>query len=277
MAVRGIDHHQIDAGGDQRLGAGKALVADGRGGGDAQTALIVLAGIGIGHRLLDVLHRDEADAAVFVVYHQQLLDAALVQQLLGLVLADALAHGDELVLGHQLGDRLPRIGGKAHVAVGEDADQLAGSAVFRGLNHRNAGNAVLAHQVERLLQRCGGLNGDRVYDHAGLELLHLPHLGGLLIRLEIAVDDADAAGLRHGDRHFRLGDGIHGGGDDWDIDGNRFGDPGADIGLGRHHFGQAGPDQHVVESERFPRASVVFTGHRQLRLTRKASKPAAEG
>ena len=27
---------------------------------------------------------------------------------------------------------------------------------------------------------------------------------GLLVRLEVAVDDADAAGLRHGDGHARL-------------------------------------------------------------------------
>ena len=49
-------------------------------------------------------------------------DAMLMQQALGFVLADALAHGDELVLGHQLGDALLRIGGKANVAVGQDAD-----------------------------------------------------------------------------------------------------------------------------------------------------------
>ena len=40
-------------------------------------------------RLLDVLDRDEADAAVLVVDHQQLLDAVLVQQPLGLLLRDA--------------------------------------------------------------------------------------------------------------------------------------------------------------------------------------------
>ena len=153
MAVRGIDHDQIDAGRDQRLGAREALVADRGGGGDAQAALLVLAGVRIGDRLLHVLDGDQADAAVLVVDHQQLLDAVLMQQPLGLVLADALAHGDELVLGHQLGDALARIGGKAHVAVGEDADQLAGFAVAAAFDHRHAGDAVLLHQVERLLQR----------------------------------------------------------------------------------------------------------------------------
>ena len=87
MAVRGIDHDEVDAGLDQRLGAREALVADRGGGGDAQAALLVLAGVRIGDRLLDVLHGDQADAAIVVVDHQQLLDAVLVQQPLGLVLA----------------------------------------------------------------------------------------------------------------------------------------------------------------------------------------------
>ena len=133
MAVGGVDHHEVDAGLDQPLGAIEPLVADGGGGGDAQPALLVLAGVRIGDRLLDVLHRDEPDAAVEVVDHQELLDAVLVQEPLGLVLADALAHGDEPILGHQLGDLLARIGGEAHVAVGEDADELAGPAVAAAL------------------------------------------------------------------------------------------------------------------------------------------------
>ena len=91
MAVRGIDDDKIDARLDQPPGAVEALVADGRRGGDAQAALLVLAGVRIGDRLLDVLDRDQADAAVLVVDHQQLLDAVLVQEALGLVLPDALA------------------------------------------------------------------------------------------------------------------------------------------------------------------------------------------
>src|ERR1700732_3031429 len=79
MAVRGVDHHEIDARGDQLLGACEAQVADRRRRGDAQPALLVLAGVRIGDRLFHVLDRDEADAAVFVVDHQQFLDAVLVQ------------------------------------------------------------------------------------------------------------------------------------------------------------------------------------------------------
>ena len=153
MAVRGVDHDQIDAGFDQPLGAVITLVADRGRRGDAQPPLLVLAGVRIGDRLLDVLHRDQPDAAISRVDHQQLLDAVLMQQPLGFVLADAFADRDQPVLGHQLGDGLTHVGGEAHVAVGQDADQLAGLAVAAALHHRDAGNVVLLHQLERIGER----------------------------------------------------------------------------------------------------------------------------
>ena len=142
MAVRGIDHHEIDAGIDQRLGARQTVGADAGGGADAQAALLVLAGVRIGLRLFHILDGDQADAAIGLVDHQQLLDAVLVQQAAGLFGRHAFAHGDQIFLGHQLGHRLLAIGGEADIAVGENADQLA----IPALDHRNAGDAMLGHQ-----------------------------------------------------------------------------------------------------------------------------------
>ena len=231
--MRGIHHDQIDAGIDQPLGALEAALADGGRGGDAQPALRILAGERMRDRLLHVLHGDQADAAILVVDHQQLLDAMLVQHPLRLVLADALAHRDQVFVRHQFGNFLPGIGGKAHVAVGEDADQLARHALGCAGDHRNAGKAVIVHQRHRVGQHRVGTDGQRIDHHAGFVLLDLPHLGGLAVDIEIAVDHADAAGLRHGDRHPRFGDGVHRGRDDRDIERNRAGDAGADIGIRR--------------------------------------------
>ena len=158
MAMRGVDDDEIDAGIDQPLGALEAVVADAGRGRDAQAALLVLAGVGVHLRLLDVLHRDQADAAVLVVDDQQLLDAVLVQQALGLLLSTLSRDGDEPFLGHQLVHRLVRIGGEAHVAIGEDADQLAvAPAVPRRLDHRNAGDLMVGHQLQRIGQRRVGM------------------------------------------------------------------------------------------------------------------------
>jgi len=49
------------------------------------------------------------------------------------------------LLGHQLGDRRIRVGGEAHVAVGEDAEELA---LLAALDHGDAGDVVLAHQAQ---------------------------------------------------------------------------------------------------------------------------------
>ena len=85
MAVRGVDDHDVDPGGEQRLGALQFLAAGAGGGGDAQPPVLVLRGVREELRLLDVLDRDQPGAAVFVVDDQQLLDAVLVQQALGVV------------------------------------------------------------------------------------------------------------------------------------------------------------------------------------------------
>ena len=256
MAVRGVDHDEVDAGIDQGFAARIAGFANRGGGGDAQPALLVLAGIGMGHRLLDVFHRDETDAAIIGIDHQKLLDAMLMQEPFRLVLVDAFAHGDEPILGHQLGDFLPLVGGKAHIAVGENADQLARPLALltvAAFNHRNAGNVILLHQGQGIGKRCLGIDGHRIDHHARFELLDLAHLRGLRIRFEIAVQDADPAGLRHGDRHSGLGDGVHGRGDDRNIELDARRDMRADIDVRWQNIGQSRLQQHVIEGICFAR------------------------
>ena len=88
MPVRRIDDHQIDVGIDQPLAALETGIADAGGRGNAQAALLVLGRVRIEPALLDVLDRDQADAAVVLVDDQQFLDAMLVEQPLGLVRSD---------------------------------------------------------------------------------------------------------------------------------------------------------------------------------------------
>ncbi len=82
------------------------------------------------------------------------------------------------------------------------------------------------HQRERVGERRVRRDGDRVHHHAGLELLRpaappRPAASGV----EVAVDDADAAGLRHGDGEARLGDRVHRRGDDRQVEADRARQP----------------------------------------------------
>ena len=58
---------------------------------------------------------------------------------------------------------------------------------------------MLRHQAQRIGERLVGMDGHRIDHHAGFELLDLADLVGLLGDVEVAVDDAEPAGLRHGD------------------------------------------------------------------------------
>ena len=185
----------------------------------------------------------------------------LMQQPLGLVLADALAHRDQPVLGHQFGDRLAHVGGEAHVAVGQDADQLAGLAVAAALHHRNAGDVVLLHQRERVGERRVGMDGERVHHHAGFEFLHLrtwaacscgsklrwitpmPPACAMAIAIwySVTVSIAEATiGMLRLISRVMLG---------------------ADVHLGGQHVRQAGLEQHVVEGERLGNGRIDLQGH----------------
>jgi hypothetical protein len=59
MAMGGVDHDQVDARIDQRLGAFEARIAHGRGRRHAQAAQLILAGRRVQHRLLGVLQRQQ--------------------------------------------------------------------------------------------------------------------------------------------------------------------------------------------------------------------------
>ena len=104
--------------------------------------------------------------------------------------------------------------GEAHIAIGEDADELAALAV----DNREAGNLARFLDQDDFADGLIGMDGDRIDHHAALELLDHLHLVGLLGRGHVAVNDAHAAGLRHGDGEARLGHRIHGGGDERDIE-----------------------------------------------------------
>ena len=234
MAMRGVDDEAVDAGRHQQLGALEPLVADGGGCGDAQAPVDVLRRIGMGGRLLDVFHRDQPDAALRIVDNHQFLDAVQMQKPAGLFVIHPLADRHHLA-GHEVGHRLARIVGEAHVAIGENAEELRRLSVRPALDHGNAGDRSATHEGERVGERCVRKDGDRIDHHAAFEALDLAHLFRLIRGLEVTVDDADPARFRHGDRQSRLGDGVHRGRDDRQIEANRPSELRSDIRCARHH------------------------------------------
>ena len=108
------------------------------------------------------------------VHHQHLLDAVLVQQQQHFVLRRVLAHGDQALLRrHDRRHRRVELHFEAQVAVRDDADDLG------ALHHRHAGDALRSGELDDLADGHVGRDGDRVADHAALELLDARDFGGL--------------------------------------------------------------------------------------------------
>ena len=219
---------------------------DADGGAGEQTALGVLGRTRIFGGLLDVLDRDEALQAELVVHHEDFFNAVLVQQLQDFVAPRAFLDRHQFFLRrHDARHRLVVARLETQVAAGHDTDQLV------ALRHRHAGNMLRARQIQHLADGGVGRHGDRVADDAGLEFLDPADFLGLACRREVLVDNAEPPFLGQADRGARLGHGVHGRGQQRDIqaDGARKG------GFQVHVLGQDArmgrKQQDIVKGEGF--------------------------
>ncbi len=159
-------------------------------------------------------------------------DAVLVQQLAHIVLVGAFLDRDQaLFRRHHFTDTGVQAVFETHVTGSDDADQVA------IVQYRNAGNVVHAGQFEQVAHRGVSLDGDRVFDDAGFELLDLADFGSLLLDGHVLVDDADATFLSHGDCQTGFSDGVHCGGNQWNIQLDATGKTGLETDFVRKHLG----------------------------------------
>ena len=179
-----------------------------------------------------------------IVHHQQLFNAALMQKPPRLVLVNPKRNRGEIFMRHQFAHRLGRIGGKAHIAVGENADKLA--TLF---HHGNAADAIGRHERLRLTQRGIGIDGDGIDHHAAFKTLDRAHGGALFLDGEIAVEHANAAHLRHDNCHVSLGHRVHRRGDHRNVEVNAARQPGAGIGHAGHDIGFGRTQQNVIKGQ----------------------------
>ena len=167
---------------------------------------------------------------IALIDHQQLLDAPFVKNPPRNFLAGAKADGRQIIVSHELADRLAGVSGEAHVAIGQDAAELA-----RSIHDRDAADAVGLHQLERLGQRLIRGHADRVDDHAAFETLDLANSGRLLFDAEVAVEHADPAELSKRDCHIGFGHGVHRRREDWNLERDLAGEEGSRVRLAREH------------------------------------------
>ena len=244
--MRRVEHHGVHVLGHERRDAFHRIGRDADACGHTQTALRILAGVGMILYLGDVLIGDEPHQTAFVVHDGEFFDL-VVQQHLRSMLQRGVVRGDKAVAGgHHLGDLARHVALETQVAVGDDADQLP-----RAVHDGNAADAVLLHQIQGVAHGVLLRDGHRVVDHAVLSAFHAADLRGLLGDRHVLVDHSDTAFASQCDGQRCFGHGIHRGRHDGNVEPDISRETGADIDLSRQHFRIGGYEQHIVERKSF--------------------------
>ncbi len=247
VPVRRVDDEHVDFGADQGGRALERVRADPHGGSDTQPAALVLRRERVALALLDVLDGDQAFEPSCLVDDRQLLDLVPAEDQLRLLERRSDGCRDETIARHHLAGALLGLGAEAEVAIGEDADQDA-----VGIGDRNARHAVAGHQLECVANCVVGSERHGLDDHPRLRALDLVDLRHLVRDREVAVDDADTSLAREGDREACLGDGIHRGRDDGDLQRDRPRQPRQRGDVVREHRRLGRYEQDVVEGQALP-------------------------
>ena len=231
---------------DQRLGPFQHIGGDADGGRTEQAPSLIAGGVGISDRLFDILDGDEALELIIVINDRQLFNFVFREDLLRLLKGGADRCGNQMVLGHDLPDRNVKVGQKAQIAVGDDADQPHASVA-----DRHTGNLIPAHQRVGVGHIVIGRKVEWIDDDPVFRTLDLVHLGHLFLDGHIFVDDPDSPFAGNGYRHRRGGHSIHRGGDQRGVEDNVPGQHSMQVNIPGGYLRIGGDQQHVVEGESF--------------------------
>jgi len=243
VAVRRVEDDGVHVLADERIHTLHRIARDAYAGGYAQTALAVLAGVGVVLYFGNILIGNQSDEFPLVVHDGQLLDL-VVEQHVGRMGQLRRMGGDEVLRGHHLRNQAVHVALETQVAVGDDADQPP-----LGVDHGDAADLVLLHQRERVAHGVLLGDGDRVVNHAVLGAFHTAHVRGLLGDGHVLVDDPDAPFASQRDRQRRFGDRIHCGRDDRNVEFDISRKAAGDVYFARQHLRIGGYEQDVIERE----------------------------
>jgi hypothetical protein len=191
----------------------------------------------------DVFDRDQSLELEPLVDHEQLLDSVALEDLLRLVQVDSGPDGHEIFFGHHVGDGSIETLLEAQVPVRQDPHQPP------VLGHRQTRDAVLLHDLFGLGDLLLGLHRDRVSDHAAFEFLDFFDFSGLSRHRHIAMNDSQAAFLRHRDRRPRLRHRVHCRADQGDIQLDAIRQAGPDVGVPGQNRGLRWDQEDIVERQ----------------------------
>ena len=170
---------------------------------------------------------------------------------------------DELGAGcHHSGDLLGLVA-VFHDVAGEETDENSGG-VDDG--ERGERETFFVDELEDIADELVRGDGDRILDEAVNVTFDAGDFLHLLAGRHIIVDEAEAAVERHGDRHARLGDGVHVGRDHGNLQPQPIADDSRGVGVLGQNLRIQGGERNVVERERGGKIGAEEGRGRQIEL-----------
>ncbi len=246
MPVRCVHADDVNAGGAQGGYPLPAVGPDADRRADEKPSHRILRGVRVLDRFLNVFDGNQSLEAPLVVDHRELFNSVLVQNPGGFFQRDSRTAGYQLVAPrHHLANGPAVIALEPNVAVGQDPDQSPIPA------DRHSRNAMRAHDLEGMREGRVRIDGHRVRDQAAFALLDLGHLGRLLFDRKVAVDEAEATLLGHGDGHACFRNRVHCRTDQRNVQSNVTAEARFYVGLTRKDARLPGNQKDVVEGQSY--------------------------
>ena len=247
VTVRDVEDQGVRTGVHQRFCALQIVAAHADRSGHHQPPALVLCGVGALLELHQIAKGDEPDQASVIIDEGQLLDTRIAQDQRRLVRADAdRRHDQPIGRCHDLRHTDRGVLTQQCVTPRQDADRTA-----LCVDDNEPVDTVCAHLGHGALKCQIGPDRERVVDDECLGTFDACDLRHLLLDQEETMDDADASGARHRDRHRCFGDRIHVGRDDRRSNADTPGKPrgGVDVGP-RCDWAALRDEEHIVIRER---------------------------
>ena len=244
--MRGINDDHIHANSRQRGNALLSISAGTNCRTNTQTALLVFGSQRVAASFFNIAKSHHAAQLEAVIDDQHFFDAVLIQLGFDFFQTGAFRHSDQTLFGrHDRSNCVAGIGHDTQVTTGNNTDQ------FAVINHRKTGKTQLAGLGQQVNGFHTGGDSDRIVHNRGFITLYFAYFSRLLLDGHVFVHDTNTAFLGHGNCQARFGDGVHGSGQQWNIDFNLAGQASLEGDVLGQYFGVTGDKEYIIKCEGF--------------------------
>ena len=212
MSVSSINNDSIGTSLNQSLGSVESIDSNTNSSRNTQTTFLVLACHWLVLSLCDILISNQTYKMVCIIHNRKFLNLVLLKNLSSCCQVGLLMGSNKILRSHHLIYLFVEMTLETQVTICYNTNQM----VFV-INNRNTTNMIVMHHIKSILHCASATNSDWIVNHSILGTLYNGHLACLLLNRHVLVDNTDTSLTSYGYGHRRLGNSIHSGCYEWNV------------------------------------------------------------